>query len=130
MDAKEIVLDELLATTFLLPSKNDKGLKFKGWADIESVDLVDGLTDASLILSATKFQTSTSFETYFCKGPRLFSVKSNLLKKLRQFKDLFQKTRALVKQCGKILCILKILNVPITQLKARICRQDFLQGLE
>lgn len=111
MDAKEIVLDELLTATtstssFSFPissSKNEKGLKFKGWGDIESMVLVDGFTKDSLILSATKLQTSTmtSFEKYFSKGPRLFSVKSTMLNKLKQFKDLFQRTKALVKQCGK-----------------------------
>ncbi|KAI7875252.1 uncharacterized protein EV154DRAFT_472779 [Mucor mucedo] len=109
IDAKEIILDELLTSpsstsTFSFPntsSKNEKGLKFKGWADIESMSLVNGLTEDSLILSASKLQTSnmTSFEKYFSKGLRLFSVKSNMLNKLQQFKDLFQKTKALVKQC-------------------------------
>lgn len=109
MDAKEIDIDELLMTTntstSLFPSKNEKGLKFKGWADIESIELFDGLTGPSFILSATKLQSSniTSFEKYFCKGPRLFSVKSNVWKKINHFKDIYQKTRALVKQCGKIL---------------------------
>ncbi|KAG2200842.1 hypothetical protein INT47_001373, partial [Mucor saturninus] len=83
MDAKEIILDELLTSpsstsTFSFPntsSKNEKGLKFKGWADIESMSLVNGLTEDSLILSASKLQTSnmTSFEKYFSKGLRLFS---------------------------------------------------------
>lgn len=125
IDAKEIDLEELLdntttttsSTSTSLFNKNEKALKFKGWADIESIELFDGISDTTFILTATNVQETkknemsniTSFENYFYKGPRLFSVvpqarlkNSNFLEKANEFKILYQKTRALVKQYGKI----------------------------
>ncbi|GAA5795701.1 hypothetical protein HPULCUR_001063 [Helicostylum pulchrum] len=121
IDAKEIDLEELLdntttttsSTSTSLFNKNEKALKFKGWADIESIELFDGISDTTFILTATNVQETkknemsniTSFENYFYKGPRLFSVvpqarlkNSNFLEKANEFKILYQKTRALVKQ--------------------------------
>lgn len=123
IDAKEIDLEELLdntpttSTSTSLFNKNEKALKFKGWADIESIELFDGISDSTFILTATNVQETkknemsniTSFENYFYKGPRLFSVvpqtrlkNSNFLEKANEFKNLYQKTRALVKQYGNI----------------------------
>ncbi|KAG2232911.1 hypothetical protein INT48_006165 [Thamnidium elegans] len=118
IDAKEIDLEELLdntatTTSTSLFNKNEKALKFKGWADIESIELFDGISDSTFILTATNVQETkknemsniTSFENYFYKGPRLFSViaqtrlkNSNFLEKVNEFKNVYQKTRALVKQ--------------------------------
>lgn len=137
IDAKEIDLDELLdpthvvtptssnSTSLLFSTKKiekSHGLKFKGWADIESIDMFDGVPDrpGSFILSATTVQETkindvsniTSFENYFYKGPRLFSVipqtsftpikKTQLMDKTVHFQSLYQKTRALAKQYGKL----------------------------
>lgn len=76
----------------------------------------------SFILSATNTQHKecnniSSFEQYFYKGPRLFSFlpqKEDLtshsindhLQKWLDFKSLYQKTRALVKESGKFFFIL------------------------
>lgn len=138
IDAKEIDLNELLDhTSPVTPNSNSAsilfsnkkiekshGLKFKGWADIESIDLFEGLSSGSFILSAKNVQETnindvsniTSFENYFYKGPRLFTVlpqrsnnnealfvktKKMKLDKLVEFQSLYQKTRALAKQYGK-----------------------------
>lgn len=133
IDAKEIDLNELLDPTHTItPTSSNSasllfstkkiekshGLKFKGWADIESIDMFDGVPDrpGSFILSATTVQETkindvsniTSFENYFYKGPRLFSVipqttftrtkKTELMDKAAHFRSLYQKTRALAKQ--------------------------------
>ncbi|CAO3676840.1 unnamed protein product [Rhizopus stolonifer] len=121
LDSKELDIKELLNTstpTFFskLASKKESTLRFKGWADIESIELFDGVSDrpGSFILSATNTQHKecnniSSFEQYFYKGPRLFSFlpqKEDLtshpindhLQKWLDFKSLYQKTRALVKE--------------------------------
>lgn len=156
--SKEIDLDELLdnhtststcsttssSTSLLFSSssngntkkteKNQQGLKFKGWADIESIELFDGISKdrpGSFILTATRVQETqknemsniTSFENYFYKGPRLFSIQpssdntaaaaaaakkqqqKSAMEKANEFKDLYHKTRALVKQYGKALLL-------------------------
>jgi hypothetical protein len=141
--SKEIDLDELLENTTIPTSSSSTSLlfsssssnnnkkaerhqlKFKGWADIESIELFDGVQDkpGSFILSATSIQETqgnemsniTSFEKYFYKGPRLFALqpsdmmsrvvknKKSSMDKANEFKDLYQKTRALVKQYGKCI---------------------------
>lgn len=112
LDTKEIDLEELLTTPVFTTTKQHERpalLKFKGWADLESIELFEGLIpNSSFILTATNVQEIkrdeiskiTSFETYFYKGPRLFSIdKTN--QKLNDFKSLYQNARALVKQYGK-----------------------------
>ncbi|KAI8354119.1 hypothetical protein EDC96DRAFT_516899 [Choanephora cucurbitarum] len=96
-------------------------LKFKGWADIESIEVFEGIPErpGSFILSATSLSEShademsnlTSFEKYFYKGPRLYSViplkdelsltrwkKADYIEKSVRFRSTYQQTRALMKR--------------------------------
>ncbi|CAO3616119.1 unnamed protein product [Mucor fragilis] len=96
-------------------------LKFKGWADVESIEMFDGVADrpGSFVLSATavpeltrdQVSNITSFEKYFYKGPRLFSIipirdeisctkskKAAYIEKINTFRTVYQKTRALMKR--------------------------------
>lgn len=124
IDSKEINLQQLLdpssnnvvptsssSASLLLSSSsnhhhqsNTTPLKFKGWADVESIELFEGVTTdrpCSFILSATHLAESgrsdlTSFERYFYKGPRLFQVKNTVL--LKEFQTSYQRTRAFNKK--------------------------------
>ncbi|KAG1328957.1 hypothetical protein G6F62_007898 [Rhizopus arrhizus] len=111
VDIEELLDTNITTTTLLSKLKKDGTLRFKGWADIESIELFDGVLDrpGSFILSATNTEEAqinetsniTSFEHYFYKGPRLFAPQreeNNHFQKWLDFKTLYQKTRALVKQ--------------------------------
>ncbi|KAG1044014.1 hypothetical protein G6F43_011525 [Rhizopus delemar] len=111
VDIEELLDTNTTTTTILSKLKKDGTLRFKGWADIESIELFDGVLDrpSSFILSATnteevqinEISNITSFEHYFYKGPRLFAPQreeNNHFQKWLDFKTLYQKTRALVKQ--------------------------------
>ncbi|KAI8327950.1 hypothetical protein BD560DRAFT_494439 [Blakeslea trispora] len=139
LDAKGIDIQQILehnspisptvtaSSSLLFPGNSkdhrlDKNqLKFKGWADIESIELFEGIPDrpGSFILSATslseshadEMSTLTSFEKYFYKGPRLYSVipqkdelsltrlkKAEYIEKSMQFRTTYQKIRALAKR--------------------------------
>ncbi|KAI7904576.1 uncharacterized protein BX663DRAFT_502848 [Cokeromyces recurvatus] len=142
LDAKEINLEHILnnnnnthvispthsSSTSLLfssnhhPYKMDKHLmKFKGWADIESIELFEGVPErpGSFILSTTSAQelardevsNITTHEKYFYKGPRLFTViptrdeysmskskRTDYIERMMKFREEFQKTRALMKR--------------------------------
>ncbi|KAI9469015.1 MAG: hypothetical protein EXX96DRAFT_101325 [Benjaminiella poitrasii] len=139
IDAKEINLQQILdSTNTICPTnsssasllfssnsnhhKSDKHhLKFKGWVDIESIEMFEGVPErqGSFILSATsapetqrdEVSNITSFEKYFYKGPRLFTViptreensltkakRTSYVEKMLEFRSLFQKTRALMKR--------------------------------
>ncbi|KAI8876938.1 Dbl homology domain-containing protein [Backusella circina FSU 941] len=126
IDAKEIDINDLLVSssnqqqqkTFNSQVKRrDTTLKFKGWADIESMEIFGGPLEhpGSFILSASTPQEIkngnmdiTSFEKYFYKGPRLFSVLrvkresrhkvNQCLKKTEDFIHQFQMSRSLARQ--------------------------------
>ncbi|KAI9258531.1 hypothetical protein BY458DRAFT_279964 [Sporodiniella umbellata] len=121
LDSKEVDIEELLDTNTpilysKLTSKKESALRFRGWADIETIELFDGVSDrpGSFILSAnsrheTHDTNINSFEHYFYKGPRLFSFlppKEDLAshqindhhQKWLDFKSLYQKTAALVRE--------------------------------
>ncbi|KAI8640505.1 hypothetical protein BD408DRAFT_419625 [Parasitella parasitica] len=137
IDSKEIDLQQLLdnsngicptnsSSASLLRSNNyykpeKPHLKFKGWADIESIEMFEGVTErpGSFVLSATTAPESsadhvsniTSFEKYFFKGPRLYSIlpareeallskpkRADCMNKLTAFRGVYQKTRALMKR--------------------------------
>ncbi|KAI8996848.1 hypothetical protein BDB01DRAFT_751464 [Pilobolus umbonatus] len=130
-DAKEIDIDELVdmgqTRTRLTLSKKAKyknyGLSFKGWADIETIDILEGVTECpgSFILSATfipdiqndnDYPNINSFEKYCYKGPRLYTVLAptesysssqmdESLGKLHNFMHLYRRTKALAKQHDK-----------------------------
>ncbi|KAG0743566.1 hypothetical protein G6F57_000049 [Rhizopus arrhizus] len=74
-------------------------LKFKGWADIKSIELSVGLPghEGWFILSAIKKEEDVStFERYFHKGPKLFFIKDQ--QRLLDFQSVYNKTRALRRQ--------------------------------
>lgn len=123
IDSKEINLQQLLdpSSNPVIPTSSSSAsllstnhsqphsstikqpLKFKGWADVESIEMFEGVPDrpCSFILSATHLAESgrsdlTSFERYFYKGPRLFQVKSPST--LKDFLGLYQRTRAFNKK--------------------------------
>ncbi|CEP11512.1 hypothetical protein [Parasitella parasitica] len=137
IDSKEIDLQQLLdnskgicptnsSSASLLRSTNyskseKPHLKFKGWADVESIEMFEGVEErpGSFILSATNapepstdhLSNITSFEKYFFKGPRLYSVlpardetsfskskRVDYLDKLTAFRGVYHKTRALMKR--------------------------------
>ncbi|KAI8081898.1 uncharacterized protein B0P05DRAFT_538523 [Gilbertella persicaria] len=132
IDAKGIDIQQILeysnpmSPTSLFSGNNkdnraDKHqLRFKGWADIESIEMFEGVPErpGSFILSATnipeihrdEMSNLTSFEKYFYKGPRLYSVipqkdemssrlkRTEYVEKSVEFRTVYQKTRALMKQ--------------------------------
>ncbi|KAL7308153.1 hypothetical protein PS15m_012042 [Mucor circinelloides] len=137
IDSKEIDLQQLLdnsnpvcptnssSASLLRSSIHHKvekpQLKFKGWADVESIEMFEGVADrpGSFVLSATavpeltrdQVSNITSFEKYFYKGPRLFSIipirdeisctksrKTAYMEKINTFRTVYQKTRALMKR--------------------------------
>ncbi|KAL0135138.1 hypothetical protein V8B55DRAFT_1553980 [Mucor lusitanicus] len=132
VDSKEIDLHQLLDNANpVCPTNTSKSsihhkvekpqLKFKGWADVESIEMFEGVADrpGSFILSATavpeltrdQVSNITSFEKYFYKGPRLFSIipirdeisctkskKAAYIEKIDTFRTVYQKTRALMKR--------------------------------
>ncbi|KAG1108731.1 hypothetical protein G6F42_015884 [Rhizopus arrhizus] len=137
IDSKEIDLQQLLdnsnpvcptnssSASLLRSSIHHKvekpQLKFKGWADVESIEMFEGVADrpGSFVLSATavpeltrdQVSNITSFEKYFYKGPRLFSIipirdeisctksrKAAYMEKINTFRTVYQKTRALMKR--------------------------------
>ncbi|CEG74875.1 hypothetical protein RMATCC62417_10009 [Rhizopus microsporus] len=127
LDSKEMDLEEIVDTMIptknarfsRLPSKKENSLKFKGWADLECVECFEGVLDrpGSFILSASNMEEAqqhemaniTSFEHYFYRGPRLFSVipqkeyltrqqKHDYIQKGLEFQAIYQKTRALAKE--------------------------------
>lgn len=142
MDLEEIVdtmIPTKNARFSRLPSKKENSLKFKGWADLECVECFEGVLGidinawngkgansslldrpGSFILSASNMEEAqqhemaniTSFEHYFYRGPRLFSVipqkeyltrqqKHDYIQKGLEFQAIYQKTRALAKEYGK-----------------------------
>ncbi|KAI9491504.1 hypothetical protein BDB00DRAFT_485207 [Zychaea mexicana] len=100
--------------------KRDPMLKFRGWIDIEQVQIFEGAPDSpnSFVLFASDTQkqeysrgrgpapTTESHEDYFRRGLRLFSVASHddndqeSLQRTAEFVNDFQKAQALAKRYG------------------------------
>lgn len=104
--------------------KREQNLKFKGWIDIEQVEIFDGAAErpSSFVIRASTAQQNTpgpaptalSFERYFHKGPRLYSIvppKENVdteeswnqyMDQAGEFISAFQRAQALAKCYGML----------------------------
>ncbi|KAI8090008.1 uncharacterized protein BX664DRAFT_359485 [Halteromyces radiatus] len=94
-------------------SKKESNMKFKGWIDLEHVEIFNGnqdLQDSFLLHTITPIQpkserrdslSSITFEKYFRKCPRLFSIiqhPNETTTTVQGFREAFEKAKALAKQ--------------------------------